>query len=53
MWTEYFDVPPVAGDAIEHDGRSYLVNPNPVHTWFEHSEEMVMLTLTTVDAKPH
>jgi hypothetical protein len=48
-WTEYLDIPPAEGQVIEHDGRTYVVNANPVHTWFDDSEEMVMLTLTTVD----
>jgi hypothetical protein len=51
VWTEYLDIPPVAGDVIEHGGCSYIVNPNPVHTWFEHSEAMLMFTLTTVNAR--
>jgi hypothetical protein len=51
-WTEYLDVLPTEGQAVEHDGHTYVVNPNPVHTWYEQSEEMVMLTLTTLDDHP-
>jgi hypothetical protein len=50
-WTEYLDVEPAPGDDIEHDGQSYSVDPNPVHTWFCR-EEMILLSLTTAD-RPH
>jgi hypothetical protein len=49
-WTEDFAVEPFPGDAVEHDGHRYLVNPNPVRSWSRLAQPTVLLAITSIDA---